>query len=82
MDAGKEKPLYRLPIELPSGQSAWITNRKSYPVAGSKNSPNDVPQIGLFDTFQHTLDYRKISGLTDIDELQKGVNPSELYFTA
>jgi hypothetical protein len=84
MDAGKtNKPLYRLPIEIPTGQTAWLNQQKiAYPLAAKADSKDKASRIGIFDTFQHTLDIRKASGLSDLDDMQRGLDPSTLYFTA
>jgi len=84
MDAAKKnKPLYNVPIPLPSGQSAWINQQKlAYPIVPHKDEGDKVAYIGLFDTFQHTMDARQTPGLTDLDELQAGLQTADLYFAA
>lgn len=84
MDAGKKhKPLYRLPIEVPVGQTTWINQQRvAFPLGAKEGGTPKVSRVGLFDTFQHTLDIRKVPGLSDLDELNRGLQPSDLYFTA
>ena len=57
--AESNKPLYKLPIENPTGQVAWINqNRIAYPLAAKKDDEAKLARIGLFDTFAHTIDNR------------------------
>ena len=84
MDAGKKnKPLYKLPIEVPVGQTTWINQQRiAFPLGAKEDGSPKVSRVGLFDTFQHTLDIRKVPDLSDLDELHRGLQPSDLYFTA
>lgn len=83
MDAGKKnKPLYRIPINPPMGQSTWLNQQKiAFPQGASATDEDRQSRIGIFDTFQHTLDYRETDGISDLDELQSGQDVSTVYFT-
>ena len=80
MNAGaKNKPLYRLPIELPTGQTVWINqNRIAYPLAADPNTASTEHRIGLFDTLAHTMDAKVPS--SDIMNFMLGKHRQSFIF--
>lgn len=77
------KPLYTLPFPTPVGSGAWISDtRLVVPVGPNADDEAKRERIGLYDTFQQSIEFRRISGLTGITDLAHGRTASEVLFTA